>query len=385
MSWKAVTKMDQKIELLSKYNSGIYTITRLSKQYGVSRKTIYKWINRFKNQGPSGLHDLPRVRRRNNYIDELTEFLILDLRSQHETWGASKLLAYLSRNIPDLNLPSRSTANNILDRHNALKKKNHFGGAYRTDMVDIPLSKFKVPNDTWCADYKGQFKLKNNSYCFPLTITDASTRYLLTCLSTDGINHNRTQDEFEKVFREYGVPKIIRTDNGHPFSSVSGLSKLSIWFIKHGVLPEKIQKGRPQQNGSHERMHRTLKEEIQGKIAFNIKGQQKVLDEFRREFNEERPHEAIDLRMPNELYSKSDREFKEYDPDYPSTYKVKTVSSGRIVFNKTIYSVTKSLDMERVGMKQVDNHLWNVYFHFYPIGQIDEEKKSFKRKNVLPM
>ena len=242
-----------------------------------------------------------------------------------------------------------------------------------------PQSQILAPNDLWCADYKGQFKTGNGLYCYPLTVTDGYSRFLLGCQGLNSTAGDLAKPVFTQLFREFGLPKRIRTDNGVPFAthSLARLSSLSAWWIRLGILPELIEPGKPQQNGRHERMHRTLKAETTRPAAANLGAQQRKFIRFREEFNQERPHEALDQQTPASCYSASPRQMPRKLPplEYPDRFEVRYVSdNGGIRWNNAWINVSTVCIGEYVGLEEIDNGLWNVYFGPLRLGRLDERR-----------
>jgi transposase InsO family protein len=374
MPWKETYVMDQKIQMISKWLSGNYCITELSRIHRVSRKTIYKWIERYKKNRETGLNNLSsrpvtlaRATQSNTVSDILTS------KNQHSNWGARKLLAWLKDHQPDKKWPVASTVHAILKKHDKvdIRRKRH-----HTPPYDQPLLKVSQANEVWCADYKGQFRLGCGNLCYPLTLTDSYSRYLLGCWGLEHPAYQPTQYYFERAFREYGLPAAIRTDNGTPFASVSigGLSKLSVWFIKLGIVPERIEKGHPEQNGSHERMHRTLKADTINPAKYSMKSQQREFDRFRIYYNNERPHEACGQKPPATVYRESERRYPSrlLAIEYPGSYEVRHVHSGGALKwqNREIY-LSSVLTGEYIGLEEIDNDIWKIYFSFYPVCILD--------------
>ncbi len=299
---------------------------------------------------------------------------ILAAKSGHEHWGPRKLLAWLRNYHPEKSWPAASTTSEILKRHGMVhrRRKRHHTPAYSE-----PFLSCKQPNEVWCADYKGQFRLGEGMLCYPLTLTDSYSRYLLGCWGLEHPRYLPTRSYFECAFREYGLPAAIRTDNGVPFASVGlgGLSSLSVWFIKLGIRPERIEKGHPEQNGRHERMHRTLKAEAISPPRKNLREQQRAFDRFRAEYNTDRPHESLGQKTPASVYMRPGRGYPTKLPEveYPGHYSVRRVKqNGDFKWNGTEIYLSAALAGERVGLKQVDDGFWRMYFSFYPIGLIDE-------------
>ncbi len=300
MPWRGVTVSEQRERFLEDYRLNYYSLSELAERFNISRKTAYKWIDRFENFGKQGFHELSRRPRSCPWQTDpgIAEQLI-GLRKAHPSWGSRKLLDLLQRRKPRCSLPAPSTVARILAQQGLVRAKRRHRRAHPGCPQTVPAG----PNDVWGADYKGQFRLKNGQYCFPLTVSDLATRYLLGCDAHPEVSLEKSRQYFEWLFATYGLPRRIRTDNGVPFASnaLARLSQLSVWFIKLGIYPELIEPGEPQQNGVHERMHRTLKQHTTFPPASSLAGQQRKFDGFRQEFNEERPHEALGMKRPAEV------------------------------------------------------------------------------------
>jgi putative transposase len=325
MPWKDSSPMDQKTQFIADYLRPSLSVTELCELYGVSRTTAYKWITRYHAGGPAGLEDRPR--RPHACPHETPPDLvaaILDARRHHPTWGAKKLVKLLARRDPDRPRPSRTTVCDILSRHGLITKPRR---RRKPGHPGQPTSLIAAPNDLWCADFKGQFKTRDGRYCYPLTVTDSFSRYLVGCQALESTCCADATAVFRRLFREYGLPSRIRTDNGVPFATVSlaRLSSLSAWWVRLGVLPELIEPGKPQQNGRHERMHKTLKAETTRPPAGDRAAQQRKFNRFRDEYNHVRPHEAIGLEVPASLFTQSPRQFPERLPrlEYPQHYETR--------------------------------------------------------------
>jgi transposase InsO family protein len=381
MPWKETYVMDQKIKMVSHWLSGDYSITELSQLFSVSRKTIYKWIERYQMNRENGLNALssrPATFARATSTHTVSDILIL--KQQHSKWGARKLLARLQEQHPEKVWPVTSTVHAILKRHDlvSVRRKRH-----HTPPYSEPFLKATQPNEVWCADYKGQFRLGSGMPCYPFTLTDSYSRYILGCWGLEHPSYQPTRHYFERAFQEYGLPNAIRTDNGSPFASVSngGLSRLSVWFIKLGIVPERIAKGHPEQNGRHERMHRTLKAEATKPPQQNLPAQQKVFDRFTAYFDYDRPHEALGQKTPASVYRRSDRKYpkKLSGIDYPGNYKTRHVHQGGAIKwqNKEIY-LSGVLAGEYIGLTEVDNDIWKIYFSFFPICLLDARTLTLK-------
>jgi transposase InsO family protein len=380
MPWKGVTVSEQRLRFLEDYLLNFYSVTELAERFGISRNTAYKWINRYKEHGLEGYHELSR--RPHSCPWQTDEEIVAELiktRKAHPRWGPNKLLDLIGRRHPEWELPGISTAALILKRNDLVKSRRR----YRRAHPGCPKSKPAGANDIWAADYKGQFRLKNGKYCFPLTVSDLSTRFLLGVDAHPAISLEKTFAYFKGLFGAYGLPNRIRTDNGVPFASnaLARLSRLSVWFIKLGIYPELIEPGKPQQNGVHERMHRTLKEEATIPPASSLQAQQRKFDDFRKEFNQVRPHEAIGMKRPGEIYQSSERRMpKRIETyDYPDHFLVRRVSrAGTIrVFHNQVF-VSNTLQEDYVGLEEVADGVYDLYFCFYQIGRYDLQSNKIQ-------
>jgi putative transposase len=307
MPWSQTSPMQQKTLFIADHLRGARSMTELCAEYRISRKTGYKWIDRYIRRGPEGLEDQPRRPRHSpRATAPHVVTAIIELRHRHPSWGAKKILSILHKRHPHWNLPHRATGFEILNRHGLIRKKpkrRHIGHPGK------PTSLILAPNQLWCVDFKGQFRMGNGEYCYPLTLTDGYSRFLLGCHGLRTTAVHAAKPVFTRIFKEYGLPQRIRSDNGVPFAtnSLARLSALSAWWVRLGVLPELIEPGKPQQNGRHERMHRTLKAEATRPPAHSMRAQQHKFDRFRQEFNYERPHEALDMQTPGTVYQSSTR------------------------------------------------------------------------------
>lgn len=375
MPWSQTSPMDQRTQFIADYLREVFTITDLCALYSISRKTGYKWIDRYLHQGPAGLDE--RSRRPwhspNTTPPEIVE-AFLEVRRRHPTWGGKKILTVVHKRHPRWELPGRSTVCEILKRHGMVPKKRN---RRRIGHPGKPVSSILAPNDVWSADYKGQFKTGDGIYCYPLTITDGYSRYLLGCQALYTTAVADAKPVFTRLFREYGLPKRIRTDNGVPFATntLARLSSLSAWWIRLGILPELIEPGKPQQNGRHERMHKTLKAEATKPPAGNLSAQQRKFNRFREEFNQERPHEALDQETPGSAYTPSPRAMPDKLPplEYPDRFEIRYVSTnGGIRWNSSWVNVSIVCAGEYVGLEEIDDGIWNVYFGPLKLGRLHE-------------
>ncbi len=373
MPWKGVTVSEQRKQFIEDYQLNYYSVAELAQRFGISRKTANKWIDRFKQNGHDGFHE--RSRRPHSCPWQTDQSIVEELvkhRKAHPNWGPRKLLDLMQRRDPDRKLPAISTAAYILSREGLVKPRRRFRRAHPGCPKSIPQG----PNDIWAADYKGQFRLKNGNYCFPLTVSDLSSRFLLGVDAHPAISLEKSFKHFTQLFETYGLPNRIRTDNGVPFASnaLARLSQLSVWFIKLGIYPELIEPGKPQQNGVHERMHRTLKQEATIPPATSLRAQQGKFDRFLEEFNQERPHEAIGMKRPAEIYQSSSRTLPKRIEvyNYPAHYLVRRVSRGGTIraFNNQFF-VSNTLQEDYVGLEEVDDGVYDLYFCFYQIGRYE--------------
>ena len=311
---------------------------------------------------------------------------IIELRQQFlEPPGAKKLHTLLARHYPIELIPSKSTIYNILNRAGLVEKRRR---KRRVSPYPQPFAPVNQVNELWSVDYKGQFKLRNGQWCYPLTVMDHQSRYLCGCEALKGPLLKDTKAAFIKVFRKYGLPQRIRSDNGTPFASTScgGLSRLSIWWVKLDILPERIEPGKPQQNGQHERMHRTLKRAAMRPPSSSMKAQQQRLDDFSHEYNQQRPHESLDQQTPASQYSASTRPYPERLPEieYPIYYETRQVRYNGLINlrNKQIY-ISNLLQHETIGLEEIDDGIWRVYFGPIKIGEFDERQKTGKTNSYI--
>lgn len=375
MPWSETSPMDQRTQFIADYLRDSLSISELCQLYGISRKTAYKWIDRYLRFGPPGLAE--RSRRpchTPNVTSAEIVTALLEVRRHHPSWGAKKLLKILHKRYPRWILPGRSTVCDILNRHGMVPKKRrrrHIGHPGK------PNSSILAPNDLWTADFKGQFKTADGLYCYPLTVADGFSRYLLGCQALYSTAVHGVKPVFSRLFHEFGLPKRIRTDNGVPFATntLGRLSSLSAWWIRLGVLPELIEPGKPQQNGRHERMHKTLKAEATRPPAANLSAQQRKFNRFRTDFNEQRPHEALDQETPASLYEPSPRKMPSNLPpiEYPDRFELRKVSAnGGIRWSSEWVNVSTVCAGEYVGLEEIDDGIWNVYFGPLKLGRFHE-------------
>ena len=376
MPWSHVSPMDQKKQLVGDYFRHVFTLAELSDRYGVSPKTIYKWVARFESDGAKGLAD--RSSRPHSSPQQTPQHLvdaILELQARHP-WGAKKLRKILTIRHPDAPWPSVTTFSSILERAGCVRTRARRRSPLHPGKPSSPIV---APNLVWSADFKGQFKTLDGRYCYPLTVTDNFSRYLLACQGLASTATHLVKPVFAKVFRDYGLPDRIRTDNGVPFATPTALgrlSSLSAWWVRLGILPELIEPGKPQQNGRHERMHRTLKAETTRPPAATCRAQQRTFNRFRQHYNDVRPHEAIELATPASLHTPSVRPYPEKLPplQYPAHFETRYVSyNGGMRWRTHWVSVSRVLEGDYIGLEEVDTRTWDVYYGRLRIGRFFEQ------------
>jgi putative transposase len=351
-------------------------MAELCREFDISRKTGYKIFTRYKDIGLEGLTDRSRrPYRQANRLPFQVETLIVALKREHPSWGAPKIREKLRRRHPDLKPPAISTVHAVLDRHGLVKRRRL---RRRHKAQGTQLSKPCEPNDLWCADYKGEFMLADRRYCYPLTITDFASRYLISCDALATTKEKYAFTVFERAFKDFGLPRAIRTDNGVPFASawaLFNLSKLAVWWLRLGIRLERIKPGHPQQNGRHERMHLTLKKEATKPAAKNFLQQQAKFDAFIECYNCERPHQAIGMHYPSELYAPSPRAYRGLpELEYPFHDRTIMVTRcGRICFGRQKINLSTVFAGQNVGVTEVSDRIWLVSFMDYDLGFFDDE------------
>src|SRR5438067_1028090 len=363
MPWQECYKMDERLKFVARLLDG-ENMAVLCREFDVSRKTGYKIFQRYKDCGLEGLTDRSRRPYRHaNRLPFQIEKRIVQLKRERPSWGAPKIRERLRRLHSDIQLPAISTVHAVLYRHGLVKR----GRKRRYKAHGTTLSRPVRPNDLWCADYKGEFMLADRRYCYPLTISDFASRYLLSCEALSTTQETYAFTVFERVFKEFGLPQAIRTDNGVPFASphaLFGLSKLAVWWLRLGIHIERIQPGHPQQNGRHERMHLTLKKEATKPAAANVLQQQARFDTFVERYNHDRPHQALGMKVPADLYARSPRVYRGLDelsyPFHDATFTV--THCGRICFHGRKINLCQALAGQNVGVTQVSERIWLVTF-----------------------
>ena len=379
MPWKESSVMDERLRFVARLLEG-EQMSHLCREFGISRKTGYKIFERYKEHGLEALTD--RSRRPVRYANQLPQQLeaaIVRLKRDKPHWGARKIRELLVRRLAgDVRVPARSTIHAVLDRHGLVKRMIR-----RRHATGTPLSSGQAPNDLWCADYKGEFQLGNKAYCYPLTVSDHASRYLLLCEALESTREDLAFTAFERLFQERGLPGGIRSDNGVPFASANALfnlSRLSVWWLRLGIHIERIKPGRPQQNGRHERMHLTLKKEATRPPAMNSLQQQAKFDAFLEEFNTERPHEALAMKCPAEVYEPSTRPYRGLpELSYPfHDREIVVTVCGRICLHRKKVNLSTVFAGQTVGIKEVDDGVWLVSFMHYDLGYIDLEQRTLQ-------
>jgi putative transposase len=367
--------MDERLRFVARLLDG-EKMARLCEEFGIARKTGYKIYQRYKEIGTTGLTDRSRRPYRHaNQLPMAVEKCIVRLKKEYPHWGAPKIRERLKQRWPETQCPAVSTVHAVLDRHDLVKRRRR---RIRPRLTGTTLSQPMAPNRLWCADYKGEFMLANHRYCYPLTITDFSTRYLIACEALSTTKERYAFGVFERAFQEFGLPEGIRTDNGVPFASAHalyGLSKLSVWWLRLGIQLERITPGHPEQNGRHERMHLTLKTEATKPAAANVLQQQGRFDVFVRRYNQERPHQALDMQTPASKYRPSTRPYRGLEElEYPfHDWTAIITTCGRICYQRRKVNVSQVFAGQKVGVKQTDDHIWLVTFMDYDLGYFDDE------------
>ncbi len=380
MPWNESSVMDERLCFIARLLDG-EGMTDVCRDFGISRKTGYKIYHRYKEHGLEALTD--RSRRPVRYANQLpqqVESLIVRLKQDKPHWGARKIRELLVRRLAgDVRVPAKSTIHAVLDRNGLVRR----AGRKRHRATGTSLSPGAAPNDLWCADYKGEFQLGNRSWCYPLTVTDQASRFVLLCEALEATREDLAFAAFERLFAERGLPSAIRSDNGVPFASPNALfnlSKLSVWWLRLGISIERIKPGHPQQNGRHERMHLTLKKEATRPPGSNSLQQQERFDHFVREFNHERPHEALAMKCPAEVYTPSARPYRGLPQlTYPfHDREILVTACGRLCLHRKKINVSTVLAGQKLGIKEVDDGIWLVSFMHYDLGYFDLEQKTLQ-------
>jgi transposase InsO family protein len=382
MPWKVSGVVEKRKQFMQQWLSQEWTMIELCARHGISRQAGYNTLARYRQAGWEGLEERSHAPRRHpNQTLPAIEQQIVELRYQHMRWGPRKLKVVLERKQPGVSWPAASTMGELLRREGLVipRKKRR-----RMDPHMAPFAAASEPNQVWCGDFKGWSRTQNGDRIDPLTISDACTRYLLRCQAVGKMDTPRVQAIFEAAFQEYGLPQAIRTDNGAPFASraICGLSRLAVWWMKLGIVPERIQPAHPEQNGRHERMHLTLQQETMSPMAANRRAQQRRFDQFRSEYNQQRPHEALNMRTPAGCYSPSPRPYpaRVPEPEYGSSMAVRRVGpGGQFSWKHHDIFVSETLIGERIGLQPVDDRWYTIYFAEFPLGRFDSRSLTVHR------
>jgi transposase InsO family protein len=359
-------------------------MTELCERYGISRKTGYKWLARFEAEGAAGLVDRSRAPHRCEHrMSEAVRDALLEVRRKHPSWGPRKLLARLEARRPRTAWPAASSVGELLRREGLVRERRR--PARREPHPGPPQIAANEPNDLWTTDFKGQFPTRSGWWCYPLTVLDHASRL---CVALDGLGSTdgeRARPVFERAFREFGLPRAILSDNGAPFAAargLRGLTKLSVWWLKLGIHPLRTEPASPEQNGAHERFHRTLKAETAKPPAGNRNAQQRRFNRFRKVYNDERPHEALQLATPASRYRPSDRPCPAYlpEPEYPNHFQTFFVNAqGTLYVDGELKHLSNALAGERVGMEETDDGIWTIYFFKERLARYDERARVIQR------
>jgi transposase InsO family protein len=372
--------MEERLQFVRDARSGLFTMTELAEQYAISRRSGYKWLARFEAEGIAGLHDRSRrphhspTATADDVIDRLVAF-----RRRHPRWGPKKLLSVLMRTHPQIVWPERSTVSALLKERGLVTPPGR--SRTRHAHVSLPRVAFAEANELWTTDFKGEFRTGDGVYCYPLTLRDAFSRFVLRCDALAGCTYEATRDRFERAFATYGLPARIRSDNGSPFAGpgVGHLSQLSAWWIRLGVVPERIAPGHPEQNGSHEQFHSVLKAATTRPPAPHRGAQQRRFARFCAEYNQDRPHEALDDAVPASCYTASPRPLPSRLPPlaYPGHFDVRRVSSvGHVSWNGQPLFISKALVREDVAFEEIDDGIWTLHFATVALARYDERHHS---------
>ena len=376
MPWTETRAMDERMRFVVEYDLDELSMAALCARYGVSRKTGYKWLARAGELGLSQLGDRSRAPRHHpNQVCDDVEQAVVAMRGAHPTWGPKKLRRRLEDADAQASWPARSTIAELLRRKGLVVPRKP---RRRATPSTQPLAHADASNAVWCIDFKGWFRTGDGRRCDPLTISDAFSRYLIRCQAVEDTSGPGIRPLLEAAFREYGLPWAIRSDNGSPFASraVGGLSRLSVWWIKLGIVHERIEPGKPQQNGRHERMHLTLKRETACPPAGTGRAQQRRFDAFLKEYNEDRPHEALGLATPASRYAPSPRPYPAREPEvtYPADWLTRMVRVRGEVKFKGPFFLSAALIGEPVGLEPIDGRHWRVHFGPVALGIFDEHR-----------
>ena len=380
MPWHQTDPVNERLQFVAAAQKGRLSMTELCAQYGISRKTGYKLLKRYREEGPGGLRDRCRAPQSHpNETPEIVQAAIVRARKAHPTWGSKKLVAILERERPDLELPARSTVDAILKREGLVAPRAK--RRRRRSEHAAPLVEAKRPNDVWTIDYKGWFKVGDGTRCDPLTVNDACSRKSLAVRALVAPKLLDVKERLIELFYTHGLPEHMLSDNGPPFGSrgIGGLSRLGVWLLKIGVRPVFIQPGRPDQNGRHERFHETLKAETASPPRTSIRAQQRAFDRFQEHYNSERPHEALGMRMPDEVYTPSGRTVIDDDSDfeYGDGFEVRRVrKDGAIKWGSACIFIGEAMAGELVGIELLESSPCKAWLGPIRLGVVNERLKT---------
>ena len=389
MPWQETCVVDERMRFIVEFSSGDYSMSELCNCYKISRRTGYKWLARYAQDGPCGLQDQSRAPHSHPHaVTEEVRSAILKIKSRFVFRGAHKIDWQLRREYPRWDhYPAKSTIGELLKNEGLIFKKRR---VRKASPSILPLTNGLYSNDVWCVDFKGHFKTDDGCRCNPLTITDHTSRYLLCCRHVDKVVYDAVKRQFGRVFREYGLPLVIRSDNGLPFSSrgIAGISSLSAWWIRLGIHPERIAPGKPQQNGRHERMHATLKQHTASPPAANLIFQQKRFDEFIREYNYLRPHESLNMKIPSVIYTPSCRRLpsKLSDVEYASSFIVRKVAErGQVFISGRELFISECLCGQYIGLEKIEEHKSKLWYCNYELGTFDHKTWRIEQAKPTPL
>jgi transposase InsO family protein len=374
--------MDERSRFIDAFLAKVFTMTELCVRFGISRPKGYKWVARYDAEGRKGLADRSRAPHHCPHkVPDDVVTLLCQARRAHRDWGPEKLMDWLRPQYPRVAWPAISTASDVLKRAGLIPKRRR---RYHATHPGVVPPTTHAPNDLWTADFKGQFRTRDGEYCYPLTVADLHTRYLLACQGLRSTQTHGVQTQFERLFCEFGLPRAIRTDNGVPFatSGLHGLSALTVWWMRLGIQHQRIRPASPQQNGAHERMHKTLKRGAIRPARATRQAQQRAFNTFRTEYNDERPHQSLHGATPSSRYHTSPRPYPRVLPaiDYPSHFLIKDVTAaGTFRLGDRLYFLTNALRHYPVGLEEVDDGLWSVFFCHVLLARIDERTRTLTR------
>jgi transposase InsO family protein len=375
MPWSQTDPVRERLRFVALHHEGLYSLTTLSARFGVSRQTGYTTLERYEALGVDGLKDGSHAPLSCPHkIREEMRALLVDARRAHPTWGPRKILAWLAPRHPEVSLPAASTVGDLYSREGLVETRQRQRRWNQPGRTQVAVN---AANDLWTIDFKGEFRTRDGHFCYPLTIADAHTRFLLAVDGLSSIGYAGARAVVERVFREHGLPAAIRSDNGPPFvtKAIAGLSRLNVWWIQLGIRHDRIAPRRPDQNGSHERMHRTLKAEAVWPPSGNVEAQQGRFDAFRSEFDFERPHEAIGMKTPGSLYERSARELptRLAEPEYPGHCVIRQVrANGILYFKDREIFLSELLIGHRVALEEIADGIWSVYFYDLLLARLDQ-------------